>query len=109
MMLAGVCVLAGAVISLAPIGPCNHSPWQLACGLVLLPSIAAASCFFDTNSWGFQRMMFVTGSVQAGVIIGLYYLVASIMKRPNKGAAPNGGPATQPGNSGVTEGAPSVS
>ena len=30
-------------------------------------------------------------------------------RAPNKSAAPNGGPATQLGNSGVTEGPPSVS
>ncbi|MBE2205725.1 MAG: HNH endonuclease [Chthoniobacterales bacterium] len=36
-------------------------------------------------------------------------LIQTRVKTPNKGAAPNGGPATQFGNSSVTEGPPSVS
>jgi drug/metabolite transporter (DMT)-like permease len=41
---------------------------------------------------------------------GLSFLIAAMRrKRAEPGAAPNGGPATQSGNSGATEGPPSVS
>ena len=79
-----VSVLAGVVISLVPIGPCNHSVWQFACVIVLMPALAVASCFFDVNTWGFQRMMFIIGCIQGGVIVGLYYMAARIFKELSK-------------------------
>ena len=80
LTLAALSLLAGVGLSLAPIGACNHSLWQWGCVMVLMPSIKIASCFLDVGTWEFQRMMFVPGIVQAGAIIGVYYLAARIMK-----------------------------
>jgi len=80
-MLAVLSALAGASLSIAPIGPCNHSLWQVGCVIVLFPSILAASRLFDATSWGFQRLLFIAGFIQAGVIIWLYYLIKKWVHR----------------------------
>jgi hypothetical protein len=57
---------------------------------------------FVARHFGTSRPAFV---FSAGVIAEEHINA----RRAEPGAAPNGGPATQPGNSGVTEGPPSVS
>jgi CDP-diglyceride synthetase len=52
-------------------------------------------------------LYFAPAAVVAGDFAG--GLVGKLWLKPQLGASPNGGPARHPGNSGVTEGPPSVS
>jgi hypothetical protein len=84
-------------------------PALFAALLLTLPVWFAATVLLYAPS---LDQVWVTGAVIA-VLVGLPVfaaaLVATAACRPNKGAPPNGGPATPLGNSGVTVGPPSVS
>ena len=58
-------------------------------------------------------IVLITGALWGFVVVGLGLgAIEAVKKRSwttQQGAAPNGGPATPPGSSGVTEGPPSVS
>lgn len=57
-----------------------------------------------SEPWG---LAYFVGSSLAGTLSNA--MILALFTAPNKSAAPNGGPATQLGSSGVTEGPPSVS
>ncbi len=101
--------------------PWQTRPWTLwercAQGLLLVLGwpLWAAAMVFDRLSWRmsdwfagvfYPALLVVSGAFWSAVI---EVVRARIKRTPNKGAAPNGGPATPLGNSGVTEGPPSVS
>ena len=67
-------------------------------------AFARGDLTLHTEPWG---LAYFVGSVLAGTLSNAMIVV--LFTSPNKGAEPNGGPATQGGNSGVAEGPPSVS
>jgi hypothetical protein len=81
---------------------------MLATGLRLMPVAQD-----PTDGIGYMVIMGVLGLLfSTPVLIGLFLLRRQWMRSERaiaECAAPNGGPATQLGNSGVTEGPPSVS
>jgi len=67
-------------------------------------AFAQGDLTFRAEPWG---LAYFVGSTLAGTLSNAMILV--LFNSPNKGAAPNGGPATPLANSEVTEGPPSVS
>jgi uncharacterized membrane protein YedE/YeeE len=73
-VLAGV---GGLALALEMIDPCSLSYW--ACVVVLYPAIVAAACVFGRLP--VPVLMFIASCVQAGIIIGLYYLIKRWVRR----------------------------
>ena len=79
-VLISLSIVAGVVISLHALGPCNHSLWQFACVVFLYPAIFVASFVCDLNSWEFQRCAFLLGLGQGAVLLGLYMAAAPLLR-----------------------------
>ncbi len=106
--LLGSLVLASVLLFGRPV-------WVRATGVTVVVGTAIGAVF------GVHLLAATKGVVSLGStgdVLGLYMVLwqagvgtslgRGILQRPNKAAAPNGGPATQLANSGFTEGPPSV-
>ena len=91
-------------------GPRYWWPWVVALFIyevffIVLPRIRDAGM----NAWWLAVAFIPIPNIVLGILL-LFRAPAFLADgSPNEGTAPNGGPATALGNSGVTEGPPSVS
>lgn len=123
LVTAAVAIVMGGlflVIVCAP-EPWQTRPWTLweDCAKILFLVLGwplwMAMLVLDRLPWRMPDWLFGTFFVTLFPMSGAFWVAAiefarnRLKRTPNKGASPNGGPAMQSGNSGATEGPPSVS
>lgn len=80
--------------------------WGVMFGFCFLAILVLGLMQYPSLDRAIRKNGLITAYAAGACNIGLYFSVVLAFAKP--GAAPNGGPATRLGNSGVTEGPPSV-